>query len=463
MRRLVVDGDVVHHVLAVAVAVHALDAFRNQVRHLVRKGRIVGDHRRICRRQNRRMTIHMLQALTKQGGASRSRADDETARHLVASGPEVVARALETEHRVEDVHRDHRLAVRRIGRTGRDEGRRGTILVDALVQELAVRRLTVRQLQVVVHRDVVLALRVVNLQGREPGVQAERARLIRNDRHHSLPDLLITHQRLKRTHQRHRRGNFLLTRVLEHSLVGLLEVLLLLQRRELHTTLRQVPAELLAALLQILDLRRVLARVVVRRQVRILLQLLVADRHALLVAEALQVLQREVLHLVRRVTTLKVVAQAVTLNRVRQNDRRLALGLQRTLVRRIDLAVVVAAAAQRPDLLIRHVLDQLQRPLVAAEEVLAHKRAIIGLKRLVITIRSGIHDVDQRTVLVLLQQLIPLAAPHNLDHIPASANEEGLQLLDDLAVAADGAVETLQVAVDHEGQVIQAVQRRHVQ
>ena len=41
--------------------------------------------------------------------------------------------------------------------------------------------------------------------------------------------------------------------------------------------------------------------------------------------------------------------------------------------------------------------------------------------------------------------------------------ERGLQLLDDLAVATDRAVEPLQVAVDDEGQVVEALARRDVE
>jgi pyruvate dehydrogenase complex dehydrogenase (E1) component len=47
---------------------------------------------------------------------------------------------------------------------------------------------------------------------------------------------------------------------------------------------------------------------------------------------------------------------------------------------------------------------------------------------------------------VLLQQLIPLAAPDDLDDVPAGTAEERLELLDDLAVAAHRAVQALQVA-----------------
>ena len=46
-------------------------------------------------------------------------------------------------------------------------------------------------------------------------------------------------------------------------------------------------------------------------------------------------------------------------------------------------------------------------------------------------------------------------APQALDDVPAGAAEVGLELLDDLAVAAHGAVEPLQVAVDDEDQVVE--------
>ena len=43
----------------------------------------------------------------------------------------------------------------------------------------------------------------------------------------------------------------------------------------------------------------------------------------------------------------------------------------------------------------------------------------------------------------------------DLDHVPAGAAEVGLELLDDLAVAANRAVEPLQVAVDDPDQVVE--------
>ena len=88
--------------------------------------------------------------------------------------------------------------------------------------------------------------------------------------------------------------------------------------------------------------------------------------------------------------------------------------------------------------------------------------AVVRLVRLVVAVRGDVHQVDQRAVPVCVQQRVPLPSPDHLDHVPAGAPEERLQLLDDLAVAPDRAVQPLQVAVDHESQVVKAFGGRHV-
>ena len=201
---------------------------------------------------------------------------------------------------------------------------------------------------------------------------------------------------------------------------------------------------------------------VVRRQVRVALELGVGDRHADLVAERLEVLERQLLHLVGRVAALERRAERVALDRLRQDDRRSALVLHRGLVGGVDLAVVVRAALEVPDVVVGHVLDQLLRPRVATEEVLADVGAVVGLVGLEVAVRRGVHEVDQRAVAVGVQQPVPLTAPDDLDDVPAGAAEERLQLLDDLAVAVHRPVEALQVAVDDEGQVVEALGRGDV-
>ncbi len=169
--------------------------------------------------------------------------------------------------------------------------------------------------------------------------------------------------------------------------------------------------------------------------------------------------QRQFLHLMGGVAALEVGAQRVALDGLGQDHRRLALVFHRRVVGGVDLAVVVAAALEVPDLLVGHRLDECLGPRIPAEEVVADVAAVVGLVRLVVTVGGGVHQVHQRAVAVGVQQGVPLASPHHLDDVPTRAPEERLQLLDDLAVAAHRAVEALQVAVDDEGQVVQTLQR----
>ena len=130
-----------------------------------------------------------------------------------------------------------------------------------------------------------------------------------------------------------------------------------------------------------------------------------------------------------------------------------------SLVCGVHLAVVVTAAAQAPNLVVGVVLDHLKRALITAKEVLTHEGAVLSLVGLVVTVGCRVHEVEQGTLIVFVEQGIPLATPDNLDDVPAGTAEEAFELLNDLAVAANGAVETLQVAVHDEGEVIEPLVR----
>ena len=232
----------------------------------------------------------------------------------------------------------------------------------------------------------------------------------------------------------------------------------------MRATLGEEAAERATALEHVLDRLVLRTGVVVRRGVRVLFELRVRDRDAHRVAEVLEVLERHLLHLVGRVAALEVVTEAVALDRLGEDDGGLALVLDRRLVGRVHLAVVQAAAAElAPDVVVRPVLDQGRGALVASEEVVADERAALGAVGLEVAVGSRVHEVDERAVVVLREQLVPAAAPDDLDDVPAGAAEEALELLDDLAVAAHRAVEALQVAVDDEGQVVQTLVRGHLE
>jgi len=155
------------------------------------------------------------------------------------------------------------------------------------------------------------------------------------------------------------------------------------------------------------------------------------------------------------VLALAGLAHAVALDGLGQDHRRSADVVHRGLVGGVDLRRVVPTARQRPDLVVGHVLDQVEQLGVLAEEVLADVRAVLGLEVLVLPVDALLHALEQQPGLVRGQQRVPARAPDDLDDVPPGAAEAALQLLDDLPVAAHRAVEALQVTVDHPDEVVQ--------
>ena len=192
-------------------------------------------------------------------------------------------------------------------------------------------------------------------------------------------------------------------------------------------------------------------------------ELLVGDRELQPVAEDPQLRLGQLLRLVRDVAALDAGAERPALDRLGEDDRRGALELGRHLVRRVELAVVVAAPAEAGQVVVGEVVHQSAEARVGAEEMLADVRAARHGVLLELAVHGLVHLVDEHAVGVAGQQVVPLAPPDDLDDVPAGAAEDALQLLDDLAVAAHGPVQALQVAVDDEGQVVEVLAAGHPQ
>ena len=216
---------------------------------------------------------------------------------------------------------------------------------------------------------------------------------------------------------------------------------------------RQPAAERLAALAQVGGLGRVLRRLVEG----LLGDLLVGELQPEAVPEGVERLVGHLLLLVGDVLALAGRAHAVALDGLGEDHGRAALGAHRLGVGGVDLRRVVAAAVEAPDLVVGPVLDALGQLRVGAEEVLAHVGAVARLERLVLAVDALVHAALEQPVVVGLQQRIPLVAPDHLEHVPAGAAEDRLELVDDLAVAAHGTVEPLQVAVDDEHEVVEVL------
>ena len=185
----------------------------------------------------------------------------------------------------------------------------------------------------------------------------------------------------------------------------------------------------------------------------------VGDRELQPVAEHLELVGGELLDLVGGVARLDAGAERPSLDRLRQDDRRAAFVLHRHLVGRVELPVVVPAAWEHAEVVVGEVLDEALEAWVGAEEVLADVAARLDRVLLELPVDGGVHLVDQHAVHVAREKVVPAPTPDDLDHVPARAPERGLELLDDLAIAADGAVEALQVAVDDEDQVVELLAR----
>ncbi|SLD14293.1 Uncharacterised protein [Mycobacteroides abscessus subsp. massiliense] len=89
------------------------------------------------------------------------------------------------------------------------------------MQDLALLAFLVGQHQFGIHRGVQLAVAVVDLQRREPGVHAEGAGLVGDDGNDAVTNVLVAQQFLEGTHQRHGGGDLLLARALLDRVVDL--------------------------------------------------------------------------------------------------------------------------------------------------------------------------------------------------------------------------------------------------
>ena len=313
------------------------------------------------------------------------------------------------------------------------------------------------QEHLLVHRMVELSLAGVDADLPEQRFHAERAGLVGDDRDDLLAQLGMAQQQRQHADERHRGGYFAALRAGERF--G--EVI---ERRRLDAdralgSLGQVPAQLPAALLKIADLRAVLGRAVEGDGMDALL----GDGDLEAPAEVLHFLLVQFLLLVGDVAALARLAQAVALDGLGQDDGGRAGVLAGPLVGVVDLLGVVAAAAQLEQLLVAQIRHQLQQFGVLAEEILADVGAVPRRVGLVVAVQALVHALHQQAGLVALQQRVPVAPPDHLDHVPARPREHRLQFLDDLAVAAHRAVQPLEVAVDHEDQVVQLLVGRDAQ
>ena len=172
---------VIEHVLLTVQ--HGLHAMVDDDRDLVGQGRVIGPAIRDRGSHQMAVAVLVLQTLAAQRGPAGRCPQQKPAGPLVGGRPDQIAHALEAEHRVVDVKRQHGHAMHRVtGRSGHPAAQRAC-LADAFFQNLAVQRLAVAQDGTDVFRLVLLPRTGIDAELLEQVGHAEGPRLIRDDGH----------------------------------------------------------------------------------------------------------------------------------------------------------------------------------------------------------------------------------------------------------------------------------------
>ena len=160
--------------------------------------------------------------------------------------------------------------------------------------------------------------------------------------------------------------------------------------------------------------------------------------------------------LVGNVLTFAGCAHTVTFNSFCQDYSGFAVCVVScSVVSVVDFLRVMTTAVQCPNFVIGHIGDQCFQ-FRGIEEVFANVCTVFGFVSLVVTVQALFHTFAQDAIFVFCQEAVPTTTPDDFHNIPASAGKVAFQLLNDFAVTAYWAIQTLQVTVDDEYQVVQA-------
>ena len=153
-------------------------------------------------------------------------------------------------------------------------------------------------------------------------------------------------------------------------------------------------------------------------------------------------------------------AQPIAFDGFGEDDGRAALVLDGGFVGGINFARIVTAAAQTGAVLRRSVCStSFSSSGYLPKKLLADVSAGFDDVASDIRRRHFAHPLDEQAARVARENADPIAAPDNFDDIPAGAAEGRFELLNDLAVAANRAIQPLQVAVDDEDEVVELFAR----
>src|SRR6185312_8996813 len=128
-------------------------------------------------------------------------------------------------------------------------------------------------------------------------------------------------------------------------------------------------------------------------------------------------------------------------------------------IRGVELPQVVTSALQPIYLVVGHVRDERGKLRSLGKKVIAIVRSIVRRECLELPIYGVRKGPQQCSLSVTSEKHIPIGAPENLEDVPPCAGEEGFELVNDPAVAANRSVEPLQVAIDDKREIVQSLAR----
>ena len=139
--------------------------------------------------------------------------------------------------------------------------------------------------------------------------------------------------------------------------------------------------------------------------------ILIGERNVEARAENTQLFFVELLLLVRDVLAFASFAEAVALDRARENDRWAALVLGGGFVRGVDFARIVAAETQAAELFVGERLDEFEQARIGAEETLADVRAGFDDELLIFAVDEFAHALDEQAFGVAREESDPTRCP----------------------------------------------------
>lgn len=125
------------------------------------------------------------------------------------------------------------------------------------------------------------------------------------------------------------------------------------------------------------------------------------------------------------------------------------------MVSGVNLLGVMATTPEIFNLVVAQMLHKLEEFGVLAEEILPDVAARLDHVLLELTIDDFEHPLLELARFIIGENGIPVGTPDDLEDIPPGTPEETFKFLNDFTVTTDRPIETLQIAVDDPGDVIE--------